>query len=208
MGGTRRVPLRPRRLWLWAGLGLLAVLAVLVGAVLRAGTRGAGPEVLMLGAVGAAAALLLVGEVVVVLQAVQAREAADAALTALPAGHRVAGRIRIRGSGRPVLIDHVVVSPRGDVWAVTVDGSANPPRPGDPTDGLAALLPTARRAADALARAAQAGVLPPELGLGPRPRVRPCILAARRPLQRGPRQGVLAFSAAEAAEALGGESEG
>jgi len=193
---------RPRRTWLWVGLGGLCLLALLLGAAIRAGTHGGGVEALMIGLAGLAAVLLLAGELLVVLQATQAHEAAAAALAQLPSGHRVSGRIRVRGAGRPVVVDHVVVRPDGRAWAVLVDGSTNPPRPGDGSDGLARLLPTARRGAEVLARAAAAGVLPKELGLRRRTAIRPCILTVRRPLRTGERDGVLGVAAGDAATVL------
>lgn len=193
---------RARRSWLWVGTGTLCVLALLVGMVVRAGTHAGGGDVLMVGLAAAGAVLFLAGEIVTVLQSVQAREAARSALAALPPDHRVSGRIRVRGAGRPVVVDHLVVRPDGAVFAVTVDGSTNPPRSGDRLDGLGRLLPAARRSAEVLQRAARAGVLPPRLGLPPRCSVHPCILAARRPLGTGQREGVLAFAAADAASAL------
>lgn len=196
----------PRRSWLWTGTAALLALALLVGLLLRAAAHGGGSELWMIAFLAAAAVLLLVAEVVTVLQAVQAREAARAALVGLPPGHRVSGRIRIRGTGRPVVIDAVVVRPDGAVFTVLVDGSANPPAPQDPTDGLRKLLPQARNCAVMVERAAAAGVLPAELGLHGHVRAIPCVLAARRPLRAGAREGVLAFAAAEAVQALDGWS--
>lgn len=201
--GLAKGPLaRRRRGWLWAGTALLGLLAVSVGMLLRAGRHGGGGALLMAALAVAGAVLFLTGETVAVLQAVQAREAAREALAALPPGHRVSGRLRVRGAGRPVVVDHLVVRPDGTVFAVTVDGSTNPPRPGDPLEGLGRILPAARRAAEIVQRAADAGVLPAELQL-PRPAVvRPCILAARRPLALAHRQGVVTCSAADAVAAL------
>jgi|GEM_PF-5552647 len=197
-GGPRPQP----RSWLWVGTGALCLLALLVGMIVRAGTHAGGASLLMAGLVAAAAILFLAGEIVTVLQAVQAREAARAALAALPPGHRVSGRVRVRGAGRPVVVDHLVVRPDGAVFAVTIDGSTNPPRVGDPAEGLGRLLPAARHAAEVVQRAARAGVLPAELGLPVKAGVRPCILAARRPLSTGERDGVLTFSANDVVAAL------
>ncbi len=202
------VPHRQRRAWLWVSAGALCLLALLVGMIFRTSTHGGGTAMLMAAVATAAAALFLAGEIVTVLQVVQAREATRTALASLPPGHRVSGRIRVRGAGRPVVVDHLVVRPDGIAFAVTIDGSTNPPRPGDTTDGLSRLLAQARRAAEVVQRAADAGVLPPELGLRSRIRVQPCILAARRPLRTGPREGVLACAAADAAHALGGPHNG
>lgn len=205
MCGTDTAP-RPARGWLWLAVAGCCLLAVLVGFILRAAAHGGGASVLMLGAAGAFAVLLLIAEVVAALQAVQAREASAAALAGLPAGFVVSGRVRIRGHGRPVVADHVVVAPDGRAWAVTVDGATRSPRPGDAADGLRTLLPAAKRAAEAVQRAAAARVLPPQMGLAPGTAVRPCILVARRPFATTAHEGVLAFPAAEAIPALLGRA--
>ena len=192
----------PRRGWLWAAVALSCGLALLVGFLLRAGLNGAGVETFLLAVLVALAAVLLIGEIVAALQVVQAREAARTALSALPVGYRISGRVRIRGGRRPAVADHVVVAPDGRAWAVTVDGSTRSPRPDDPTDGLGPLLSLARHAAATVQQAARACVLPPELGLPRGARVDPCILVARRPLRTGRREGVLAFAGADAAPAL------
>jgi hypothetical protein len=175
-----------------------------VGFVIRAGGHGGGPLVAMTGGAGAALGLFIVAEIVAVLQVVQAREAAMAALAALPAGYAVSGRIRIRGAGRrPAVADHVVVCPDGRAFAVVVDGSTRPPRADDPRAGLGRLLPAAREAAEAVQKAAAAGVLPPGLRLRRGTVVQPAVLVARRPFGTGRREGVLAFAAADADAALG-----
>jgi hypothetical protein len=193
-----RVP-RPPRAWLWVALLALMVASLCAGIVLRAGVRGGGgAAVLLVGAFGVLAVLYLAAEVMVVLQEVQAREAARTALATLPPPCRVSGRVRVRGAGgRPVLVDHVVAVPGGSVYAVVVDGSTRPPRPGDSTDGLGPLVPRARRAAAAIAAAAAAGVLPERLGVGAGACIRPCILVVRRPLAPGERAGVLAVAGAD-----------
>jgi hypothetical protein len=197
---------RPRRGWLWAAVAGCGALAVLVGFVIRAGAHGGGPVVAMTGGAGALLGLFIVAEVVSVLQTVQAREAAAAALAALPAGFSVSGRVRVRGAGRrPAVADHVIRCPDGRVLAVVVDGSTRPPRPGDPREGLGRLVEAARQAAEAVQRAAAAGVLPPELRVRPGARVQPAILVARRPLAPGRREGVLAFAAADALRVLAGD---
>lgn len=194
----------PRRSWLWTGTAALLALALLVGLLLRAAAHGGGNGMWMIAFLAAGAVLLLVAEVVTVLQAVQARDAARAALAGLPPGHRVSGRIRIRGARRPVVIDAVVVRPDGAVFTVLLDGSANPPSPQDTTEGLRKLLPQARDCAVMVERAAAAGVLPAELGLRGHIRAVPCVLAARRPLRAGTREGVLAFAAADTVQVLDG----
>lgn len=195
----------PRRAWLWISVALLAVLALLAGMAMRAAGRGGGPEAWMVGVVAVCAGLLLTGEIVGVLAGIQAREAAKRALGALPPAYRISGRIRVRGHRRAAVIDHLVVGPDGRAWAVTVDGSTRPPRPGDPTDGLRPLLAVARRAAEFAREAARAGVLPEELRVPAGTQVMPCILVARRPMDMGMREGVLAFGATDAASAFGAE---
>ncbi len=194
---------RPKRYWLWLGLAGLALLAFLAGGSLR--LRGpAAAEAVMIGATALGASLLLAVELLSVLQGVQGREAAAAALRVLPHDLRVTGRVRIRGRGRPAVADHIVVGPTGDGWAVLVDGSTRPPRSGDPLDGLRPLLAAARRVAAAVQEAGRLGLLPPETGLGATSSVRPAILVARRPLAAGERDGVMAFAAGDAANALAG----
>ncbi len=157
----------------------------------------------MIGGLAVGASLLLAVELLTVLQGVQGREAAAEALRALPAGVRVSGRVRVRGRGRPVVADHVVVGPSGDGWAVMVDGSTRPARMNDPFDGLRPLLGDAKRTASAVQEAARLGLLD-QTGLCVGASVRPAILVARRPLVAGERDGVLAFAAADAANALAG----
>ena len=188
---------------MWLGLAGLAFLAFLAGSSLRLRGPAAG-EAVMIGALAVGASLLLAVELLAVLQGVQGREAAAAALRALPTDVRVSGRIRVRGRGRPVVADHVVVGPSGDGWAVVVDGSTRPARVGDPLDGLRPLLSDAKRAAAAVQEAGRLGLLPAETGLGATSSVRPAILVARRPLVAGERDGVLAFAAVDAANALAG----
>ncbi len=204
MAGTASGEAKPRRAWLWSAVGLLAALALIVGMVLRASRQGGGGEALMLGVVALCAGLLLTGEIIAVLQSVQAREAARTALGALPPAYRVSGRIRVRGRRRSAVVDHLVLAPDGRAWAVTVDGSTRPPRPGDPLDGLAPLLEAARKGAEFVREAAVAGVLPEELQPSATARVTPCILVARRPIEAGVRQGVLAFAGADAVKQLSG----
>jgi len=195
---------RPRRRWLWAGLWTLMGVSLVAGLFLRVGLRDrGGPGLVAVGVVALAAALFLAGEVLVVLQDVQAREAAAEALGALPPGFRVTGRVRIAGAGpRPVVVDSVVVTPDGRAYAVVVDGSTRPPAPHDPYDGVGPLLPRARAAAEALAAAARARVLPARVGLGPTAEVLPCVLVVRRPFRGGPRDGVLAVGPRDLPEAL------
>ncbi len=185
--------------------GCLALSAI-IGFVIRASLHGGGPALLMMGVLLGLCALFLLGEIVTALQVVQAREAAAEALARLPSGYRVSGRIRVRGAGRrPAVADHVVVCPDGRTFAVMVDGSTRPPRPGDPAEGLARLLGGARRVAESIQEAAAARVLPEELGLRPGSRVRPCIVVARRPVATAWHDGVLAVSAPEAAGVLARE---
>ena len=198
-----RAPARPRRAWLWTALLLIMLVSLLAGIVLRVGVRGGGPTAVIIGVFGLLAVVYLAGEVMVILQDVQAREAGEAALAGLPDGFRVSGRVRVSGlRGRPVCIDHVVVGPGDRAFAVVLDGSTRPPSRDDPLDGLGPLLGRARAAAAALSAAARARVLPDRLGIGVETTVRPCILVVRRPLGSGERRGVLAVSAGDAVRLL------
>ncbi len=205
-GPAGRALARPRRAWLWTVLLLIMLVSLLVGIVLRAGVRGGGgPTAVMIGVFGLLAVVYLAGEVMVILQDVQAREAGGAALAGLPDGFRISGRVRVSGlRGRPVCIDHVVVGPGDRAFAVVLDGSTRPPSRRDPLDGLGPLLGRARAAADALSAAARARVLPDRLGLDVETTVRPCILVVRRPLVPGERSGVLALAAGDAVRVLAG----
>lgn len=194
---------RPRRRWLWITLLVIMGGALLGGVLLRVGAQDhGGASLIMIGLLALLAVLYLAGELMVVLQEVQAREAGRLALAALPAGYTVSGRVRVSGHGRPVCIDHVVVTPGGDAFAVVVDGSTRPPAPRDPLDGVGPLLPKARAAAVALMTAARAGVLPDRLLVHSRTPVRPCILVVRRPMSPGERAGVLTLSGSDAATVL------
>ena len=192
---------RPRRGWLWWTLAGVGALSLVAGIALRTGLRTANPEALMLAALAGLGALWLVGETIAVLQDVQAREVARAALAALGPEIRVSGRVRVSGPGRPQVVDHVVVGP-GVAWAVLVDGSTASPRAADPDLGLGRLLDRALAGAKAVQAAAGAGVLPPTLGLDGQREVRAAILVARRPAQTARRRGVLIFPADAARQAL------
>ena len=177
--------------------------ALVAGGLVRAGARdGGGAGIIVMGATALCAVLFLCMEVVAVLQGVQAREAVSATFRNLPDGFRCSGRVRVTGWGRrPVLVDQVVVTPEGEAYAVVVDGSTRPPAAGDPLDGVGALIPAARRAAEAVAAAAAARVLG-GVPLPPGVRVDPCIVVARRPITPGRRAGVFTVAAGDFAHAI------